>query len=345
MVVSIAQDVLFAGFFALFFIRIVELIIRKDLNRKKLYSLIFMDVLGICFFRNNGFYALIIALPFLYFIDRRIKYKAIIISMVLVPMILYKLTTSLIYPMIGVIKDTDAIKEMSSVPSQQMARVLYKNQNAYSETDYEELKKYYKNIDRLRIMSKYNPSIADYLKNELNQKYVNDNKFDYLKFWIKIGIKNPKEYTEAFLLNNLGLWYPNKNYPDSRMYHPIIEYKNTDISQYNKETNSNYQVGVIRQSKIPIYEKILKKIVYENKWEKIPIISTIYTMGFYFLLYIFTIGICIVNKKYKLLIPLGVILGYYCTLFLGPVSLFRYAFPIIILSPFFIVFICNKKGI
>ena len=258
-------------------------------------------------------------------------------------MVIYKLITSYVYPSIGIVKNTDSLKEMSSVPSQQFGRVLLKNQSVYCLEDIERLKSYYFDIEALKKACIHNPCIADLQKKQLNSQKVDEDKFGYIKLWIKIGIKDTKNYIEAFLYNNLGLWYPNKNYPDRKMYHPLIEYENIDTEEYNKYHNTNYEVIIKRESKFPIYEKVLNKIVNKNEWQKIPLISTVYTIGFYFVLLLFTIGVIILRKKYKLLIPLSLLVSYYITIFLGPVSLFRYVFPIIMLTPICIMLILQKN--
>ena len=344
MVVSIAQDTIFTGFFVLFFLRIMKFVTDKEIKKMSMsmFIFIFIDVLGICLFRNNGFYALVLMLPFMYFIKKDKKIKFTILCSIVIPMIIYKLITTFVYPSIGIVKNTDSLKEMSSVPSQQLGRVLLKNPSVYSFDDLEKLKEYYNNIETLKNACKNNPSIADLQKNQLDQKKVNEDKIGYIKFWLEIGIKDTKNYIEAFLYNNLGLWYPNKNYPDYRMYHPLIEYKNTDTVKYNKSNNTNFEVSIIRESKLPIYEKVLDKIVNKNQWQKIPVISTIYTIGFYFVLLMFTMGVFMLRKQYKLLIPFSLLFSYYLTIFMGPVSLFRYVFPIIMLTPIYIMIIIKK---
>lgn len=72
------------------------------------------------------------------------------------------------------------------------------------------------------------------------------------------------------------------------MWHPLIEYVNTDVDAYNKKSKTNYQTKIETKSIIPIYEKFLKSVVYENKWQKIPIISVLFGLVFYFVVFVFT---------------------------------------------------------
>lgn len=57
----------------------------------------------------------------------------------------------------------------------------------------------------------------------------------YLKLYIDIGIKNPKNYIEAAMLSCLATWYPNKYYPDERQYHPYIEIEMIDAKSYSPD--------------------------------------------------------------------------------------------------------------
>jgi hypothetical protein len=77
------------------------------------------------------------------------------------------------------------------------------------------------------------PSIADISKLNLDDAEVSKHPLDYIFMYVSIGVKSPKEFTEAFLMQNYGLWYPSKSYPDTRMYHPFAEYQMLDAKLWN----------------------------------------------------------------------------------------------------------------
>ena len=156
--------------------------------------------------------------------------------------------------------------------------------------------------------------------------------------WASIGVKDPENYVEAFLLNSLGFWYPNKNYNDDRMYHPYIEIEMLDAAKWNPR-----YVQIKRESKFPIYEKILNITIGKNVWKRIPVISTIFTTGTYFIIFIFLFLLTILRRNFKYMLPISIILGLYATLFLSPVAVFRYCFPIIMASPLMINLILYQK--
>lgn len=328
MVLSSTQDVFFAGFFALIIINLFELInndkyFEKKSNPIKLFILIFL----FCLFKNNGYYSLLVALPFIIIFN---KNKRIFITIIFIfALISYKIYSGPFLDYLNVVKG-NAIREMLSIPSQQIARVYNYNFNIFTNEEIKELNNYYTNLEEFKHYT-YRQSISDPTKSVLNTEIVEENFTDYLKFYINIGLKDPTNYIEAFGLNTLGIWYPNKDYVDYRMYHPYLEFEMLDAKFWNER-----YVEINRNSKFKLYEIVLDYSVSKNAWKKIPVISSFFTIGTYFITYMFILLYSILNKKYKLLVPFSLILGLLITVLLAPVALFRYNFPIIIIWPILI---------
>ena len=335
MVISSAQDVFFSGFFALIIINVLNLIYDKNYYKSwyNPLSLVIL-ILLLCLARNNGFYTILVALPFILIFNKNKKIITFIIF--LIPLLMYKIYTGPIQHKMGVIK-YDTMNEMMSIPSQQIARVYTYNKKSFSKNDIKNLNKYYFNLDNFKYY-KINQLISDQSKGAINNDNVSNDLGGYIKFWWKLGIKNPENYVEGFLLNSLGFWFPNKNYHDYRMYHPYIEYKMMDGKFYDKR-----YLEIRRKSKFTLYEKLLNITLVENKWKRIPVISTFFTTGSYFVTILFLIGISIIKKRWSLFVPLSIILGLYVTLFLSPVCLFRYCFPIFIIMPIIISLILTSN--
>ena len=332
MVVSTAQDTIFGGLFALLIINLIDLQ-ETEKNTKNMIKIALITFL-LCTIRNNGYYAILFTIicTFIFIKNKRIIYSLPL----LIGIIIYKIYCGPFFSYIKVYKEP-AIKEISSIPSQQLARVYNYNYKILTEETLNEYNRFYNNIDNFKYYT-YRQSISDPIKSILNENETKNNIKEYITFWIKVGLKDPKNYIEAFLMNNLGIWYPNKNYNDDRMYHPYIEYNMLDAKKWNKD-----YIEIERNSKFSLYEKILKITIEKNAWKKIPIISSLFTTGTYFILYIYTTVTCIIQKKKKYLIPLSCMCGLYITLFLAPVSLFRYCFPIVILMPVMISMIIEKE--
>lgn len=338
MVVSVAQDVLFSAFFTLIFIKLFRISTDKEKFLRNKFNYVFLatDILMLCFLRNNGLYAILFTVPFLLLIKG--KEKIFVICSFIIPLIIYKVIYGPVFGVLNIKSDNDGIKEALSIPTQQLSRVYVYNKSAFDEENLKNFQKYYNDIDGLESY-KIGSSISDAQKNHINKEGIKNDLIGYIKFYIKIGIKDTKDYIDAFLLNSLGAWYPNKTYPDTRMYHPLIEY---DMTPVNDSINTGF-IGVDRNSKNLAYENVLNWLVKENNWQKIPVFSTLYTLGFYFLSNMFMIGVVIMRKQWKLLIPTSLIVGLYITIFLAPVALFRYCFPIIICTPLVFIVIINKN--
>lgn len=335
MSISAAQDSVFAGLFCLIILNVIELIENKDYWKSKLKPIsLGILIFLLCLIRNNGFYCILISIPFIFLACK--NKKVVVLLIFIIPLFAYKIYSGPVFNILGVTK-TDTFREMLSIPSQQFARVYNYNLKVFSKEELKQLKKFYPQIDDFKYYT-YRQSIADPTKSVLNNKYVKSNLKDYISLWTSNGVKDPENYVEAFLLNSLGFWYPNKNYNDDRMYHPYIEIEMMDAAKWNPR-----YVQIKRESKFPIYEKILNITIGKNAWKRIPVISTIFTTGTYFIIFIFLFLLTILRRNFKYMLPISIILGLYATLFLSPVALFRYCFPIIMVSPLMINLILYQK--
>lgn len=335
MSISAAQDSVFAGLFCLIILNVIELIENKDYWKNKLKPIsLGILIFLLCLIRNNGFYCILISIPFIFLACK--NKKVVVLLIFIIPLFAYKIYSGPVFNILDVTK-TDTFREMLSIPSQQFARVYNYNLKVFSKEKLKQLKKFYPEINDFKYYT-YRQSIADPTKSVLNNKYVKSNLKDYISLWTSIGVKDPENYVEAFLLNSLGFWYPNKNYNDDRMYHPYIEIEMMDAAKWNPR-----YVQIKRESKFPIYEKILNITIGKNAWKCIPVISTIFTTGTYFIIFIFLFLLTILRRNFKYMLPISIILGLYATLFLSPVALFRYCFPIIMVSPLMINLILYQK--
>ena len=130
------------------------------------------------------------------------------------------------------------------------------------------------------------------------------------------------------MLSCLATWYPDKYYQDDRQYHPYIEIDMIDAKAYNPE-----YLEFERYSVIPAYEKALTDLFQEAQWMRIPIISSLFTLGTYVWILFLCFVYILVRKAYKYLLPISLLIGLIITIILGPVSLIRYGYPPIFVIP------------
>jgi hypothetical protein len=333
------QDTIFAGIFALIVLRAIRMAENPKLFFSKWHQPIIFAalILLLCMFRNNGFYALLVAVPFFVVLMKKFRIKTLIV--LLVPLIIFQVYSGPILGGLGVKKDP-SIKEMLSIPLQQLARVytfradgMTPDQRAYLQELVPS-----KNLD----IYYSNPSISDQQKEVLNTDLLESSYSKFIGLYLKVGIQNPRTYVDAALMNTLGYWYPTKSYPDPRMYHPYLEYNMID---YNMPWLPEKVVKINRTSLFPPYEQLLNVLVHQNVLTDTPIVSIFYTMGSYFLLFLFLITLILYRRTYKLLAPVSLLFGLYLTILLGPVALLRYAYPILLCVPLIVgmMFLTNAS--
>lgn len=335
--ISSTQDVLFTAIFVLIVINLYYLVSEhKSWDNKKLLFCLAIELFLLCLARNNGVYCLLVTLFFLFI--RFYKKWKIIFLVFTAPLLAYFIYAGPVFSHLQ-IKRSNMIAEMTSIPHQQIARTFLSHSATIPPSYKKELKKFYPDFSVFKYHA-IHPSISDDIKIRLDSKAVKKAPFNYFNSWLSLGLQHPKNYIEAFLMQTLALWYPNKNYQDSRMYHPFIEFNMLKAKQYDRRF-----ITIHRDSKIPILESMLSDIIISAKWKRWPILSIFFIPATYFWIFLFIFGLVILRKKFNYLVILSIFIGLYLTVLLCPVMLFRYFLPTVVLLPFLLFllfFSCNK---
>lgn len=327
------KDSIFAGFFVLVSLSLIEMADRTSGfwdNRWNLVKFVLYVVL-MCMFRNNGLYALILLIPICFFCFKERRKATIILFML--SMLIYVSYQNILLPSLGV--KSGNIREMMSIPCQQLAKVYVETPEAYTDEEKEALLEL---IPEKNIMDyQYRPMISDATKNYLNSEVLKSDLPKYGKLYVSIGLKSPRKYIEAFLQNSCGFWYPNKSYPDERMFHPYTEFDMADPNLFKGD-----YIYLERMSLFPQYEEILRPFFQSAVWKKIPIVSNFFVPGTYFIVLLFGISASFYRKNYKQLFVFGFWGAYWFTLLISPVALVRYAYPVIMCLPLMLSLITQK---
>jgi len=341
---SAAQDVLFAGLFALVVLNLFELIFDKDYLQHKL-NYVKLPLLGffMCTVRNNGVYCLVFLFVFTALFYKRPKRQ--LLFLLSIPIIAAFIYSGPFMKLLNIQKST-SIQEILGVPSQQLARAYYQEADSFTPAEIDALKRYY-DPDRSDFsLYQQHPLIADYTKGSLKTDHVNSDLIGYLGLWLGVGLKNPDEYIEAFLLNSFGYWYPSKNYNDSRLNLDFINYPGYAMTAaFNDQKLHPYMKPIERHSVNNDLATHLDGFIFGNGWLNFPLLATFCAMGTYMILFLFVIGYILAKRQYHLLMPLSLVFGLYLTLLLSPVAIFRYGYPIVILAPLFaaLIFAANHR--
>ena len=321
--VCTVKDVLFSGGVVLLFT--IALRIEKKLNDikdKKTLLLIFSAVLLICFFRNNGVYALILfALIALLFHK---SFRRALIPIVTGIVLYFVITESLVAALSA---KTWEIKELLSVPIQQLARVYVEDRDAYSEKDLEVL---YELIPAV-ILERYNPDSADDVKvNFLEDNYKAD-KGKFISLWWRTMLKSPGEYAKAFWYMIDSYFYPGA---------PVVGYEGRQVGEMVYGESAYFQFEIeypcFSNTLFPAYHSMLKSMSLDIRWQQIPVLSLFLSPASYMWIYLISFILHIISKKkdrvLRYLIPLPILL----TVMFGAMALVRYVLYLYLLAPLFI---------
>lgn len=316
--ITMWKDVLFGGMILLYTINIIELIFNTDtyLESYKNIAKFIIITLLVMLFRNNGIYAIILSVPIMIIIFRK-HYKKIII-MYLLPIILYYAFNAFAYNVLSARKGN--IVEALSVPVQQIARVVKYNEDNLTEDEKREISKYFI-LDELG--EAYDSKLSDPVKNLFNSKEFEENKFEFIKLWLNLFFKYPREYVESFLYNSYGYWYPDTH---NWIYATYIGENEFGIKQTN-----NIEYLLLDES---------------IKIRNIPVISMMYSVGFAFWIAFIIIMYLVYKRKYKYIVGFVTIIMLWLTTLASPVYCeYRYVFAIFTCIPILISIleISNKQ--
>ena len=150
--------------------------------------------------------------------DKQMK-KALIAS--LAGVIVSISVTSFVYPACGVIKSES--HEALSVPINQVAAVYV---HKYSELTLPE--KFI--TEQYMSAGMYNPRLADTVKFTFNDELYDADRSAFWDLYLHLIRKYPEEFVDAFLTQNVQLWYPGAAITDRYSSRGYVETDNVMIS-------------------------------------------------------------------------------------------------------------------
>ena len=199
--VTMWKDIMFGGVVLLLTITISKLLDNPEdfFIKKRNYIYLVILTLLTYLLRNNGFYVLIITLIVFIIVMRNYRRYFIVLLMFIFAFNLFYKGPVFEYFNIK----EGSVREMLSIPSQQLARVEKKHHNEMSKDEIEAIEKFFINKNML-IGEYYNPRESDDVKRRINEEYFAENKKEFIKLWFSNLRKYPLDYVESFLMNNYG---------------------------------------------------------------------------------------------------------------------------------------------
>ena len=317
---TVWKDILFACSVLTFITALYRIINKIGKNQVLNYILILISGIVFMLFRSNGMIAFVAFFFVLLIILKQekktligIMFVAICLSIILKGPVLKTMNVS----------SPDMVESLS-IPVQQVARVVTEEKELTKE-QYELLSKI---IKVENIQNKYKNYISDPIKWEIrnygNQQYLKDNKIEYLKLYLSLGIKYPKEYIKAWIDQTKGYWNGGYKY-----------------WIWSNGVTKN-ELGIERKVNSKVLQNFTNK--YLELYDKESILSLFVSIGFntWILIIVFLYDIAKKKKEALLALPILFLIG---TLIIAtPVySEFRYIYSLFLCLPFIILCSFNNS--
>ncbi|MBS6396801.1 MAG: hypothetical protein KH452_06575 [Clostridiales bacterium] len=324
MSVYTTKDTVFSGIFVLCLMQIWQMCVRPG---EYFNGYGFLVRGGSCFlllflFRNNGFHTLLLCAPFLFLYLHRYWKKLLLLFGGL--LLLYQFYNGPFLKLIGA--EPGNPREAYSVVMQTLGRTYVAGGDIRAEE-----------MDVIRpVMSEetlalYTPDLSDSIKNYFNTEAFNENKGEFLKTWLTVGLRNKKIYVDGFLNTTAAFWYPGTA-------SEYLEFVCFDIEEGN-ENYPHVKMTPVSQLGYRYYSAVGTDAVFRQ----IPIVRELLSMGFYFWLMVFAGLYVWYTREYQKLLWMLPFWTYMGTSLLGPTALLRYAYPVMLGAPFLLFFMIKEE--
>ena len=319
--INIWKDSLFSGALLLFIVLLWKLLRQESQTTCAIVAEEILLVLSGCIitlFRNNGFYAFLVVVPFVCVLCWK-KSKHTVLAMAVV----FLLTILIRGPVFTYfhVASPDLVESLS-IPAQQIARVITND----GELKEEERLLLEQVVEVDRIPDVYDEGVSDPVKDLVrekgNQQYLDTHKSEYLRLWASVGMRYPMHYIRAFLHQTEGYWYP-------------------DVQRcvYTEGVCRN-KAGIVTEPKLPEFiSNLLGKGFLWQGYTKLPVYGLFWSIGAAVWMTFIAAGFCLVkNRKRELLLFLPMLALWGTLLLATPVNgEFRYLYGIFICLPFYTI--------
>ncbi len=315
---SAVKDTLYTAILIFFVMTLLQIVDKKEMETKEYIALGILSVL-LYLLRNNGIYIAVLTLIALMIYKRKeLLYLSVLLLFILTTYISYD---KVLLPALKI--PAGSVREQLSVPFQQTARYVKEHEKEISTDEKEKIDKV---LGYETLKERYNPNLADPVKNQYNKYTTKKELKDYFQVWWKEFLLHPTTYLEATLNNTYGYFYPDT----SNWY--IYSGKN-----YNKLITEDNLVNY-HYNKLSFLRTILSG--YGIMFPYLPVIGLLANIGFsaMTLLTIMTYLLCSKEKKYIIAMLPSFLSLLIC--FISPANTyFRYSMPFVFLIPFYTSYI------
>jgi len=221
-------------------------------------------------------------------------------------------------------------KSALSIMSQPIIRAYIIENDTWTKEEVEELEKYV-NLNGIQ----YCAENADLTKGRLT---IDDNFWDFFRFWCIIGQKHMGCYIDAILANTQNMWFPSSIIDG---YNQVYKEEGQPYYGYDKcyyAISGNLESPVVHMNLSPKILDYYTQIGLYISFEKIPVISMLFSIGFNFWLMLNCVFYMVYRKMKRLYLPLMIVFGYTMLSACVPLVLVRYFAAIFLAMPMIIIF-------
>lgn len=330
--ITMWKDIWFGGIVLVLSTTLWRILVHSRTGKKKIhyseFIMFYIFGVGMCLFRSNGLYAFVLLILFITVYFVRQKNYAIILNAVSA-LVVALIVKGPVYNAIGV-TPVDTIESLS-IPAQQIAAAVRDG----AELTEEQSSLLNEIVDVSALGERYSPHISDSVKNLVretdNQEYLNEHKFEFLKLWINLGIKNPKSYIIAHTEQTFGYYYPDVQY---WIYGLGTVSDGLEGISHNDETCPAFLRTLMEKCK--------------DAYLKYPYLGLFWSIGMATWGILFTAGAVFLKKRKGDMLIFVPVIGVLFTLMIAtPVfAEFRYAYSFFTTLPlFFTLPFCNEEKI
>lgn len=308
-VLTPTKDVLLAPFMLLFVMQFVDFIECSGCMPLHRYALMGLTILMCCLMRNNVAYGFILALPIILVYFKKKLFKAVCVFAI--PIVLFFAINNLVFiNLMGISEGDD--KEKLCIVMQQVATVVTCREDELTEADKESIAQYFKYDE---ISSLYNPRFADSIKRIFCEETYDNDKSSFWRLWLRLGTKFPAEYINSFLSLNMPYWY---QFADT-----VDPFSNADY----------IETGNVTYTKAGTMYNFFSGIAKGNSLNRFFGFGGLFSLATPFWSLMLAMALLVHKKCAKYIIVLTPCMGFMISFFAGPISNFRYVFPLVCLYP------------
>lgn len=266
--------------------------------------------------RHNGVYAFLVLLVFLVFwaVRKRAEIRiGKVAGMFLLPVVLYvgatALMTSLLHASPG------GKQEMLTVPIMQLARVYETDADSFSDEEKALLYQYLPE----EAMERYTAKLSDPVKVLFDNDKYGEDPLGFWRLWFGAGVTHVGTYINAWLYTSYGFWYPDTiiDAYGGIQRHTFL-YGESSYFGYETEPPGS------RESKFALLDELYRRLSLEITQQKIPVVSMLFSPGFWFWFYAFAFGFFLKQRQYNRVLTFLIVMLLWLTVLLGPTCMVRY---------------------